>query len=154
LIALTKKDGGIRPISYGYTSRRLAAKCANDYVIKKRSEALQPQQLCVGLPGGAEAAVPEVRRVVTNLPHHHVVIKLDFLNAFDSVRRDFILDNITAHTPEIYRLVHAAYSCEFWRLVNIRPCPRKGPSKEIHWGLWNSARQHIPSSLAWNRMSS
>ena len=28
LIALSKKDGGIRPITVGYTLRRLAAKCA------------------------------------------------------------------------------------------------------------------------------
>jgi len=29
-----------------------------------------------------------------------------------NVKRDLILDNIAAHTPEIYRLVHAAYSWE------------------------------------------
>ena len=112
LIALTKKDGGIRPISVGYTLRRLAAKCANNYVIKRRSEALRPQQLGVGVSGGVEAAVHAARRLVVNLPHHHVVVKLDFSNAFNNVRRDLILDNIAAHTPEIYRLVHAAYSCE------------------------------------------
>jgi len=43
---------------------------------------------------------------------HHVIVKLDFSNAFNNVKRDLILDNIAAHTPEIYRLVHAAYSWE------------------------------------------
>ena len=33
LIALQKKDGGIRPIAVGYTLRRLAAKCANSYAL-------------------------------------------------------------------------------------------------------------------------
>ena len=33
LIALQKKDGGVRPIAVGYTLRRLAAKCTNAYVI-------------------------------------------------------------------------------------------------------------------------
>ena len=34
LIALSsKKDGGIRPITVGYTLRRLAAKCANSHSI-------------------------------------------------------------------------------------------------------------------------
>jgi len=47
LITLNKKDDGIRRISVGYTLRRLAAKCANSYVIKKRSEALRSQQLGV-----------------------------------------------------------------------------------------------------------
>jgi len=71
---------------------------------------LWPQQLGVGVSGGVEAAVHAARRLVVNLPHHHVVVKLDFWN--NNVRRDLILDNIAAHTPAIYRLVHAAYSCE------------------------------------------
>ena len=36
----------------GYTLRRLAAKCANNAVITRRSQALQPQQLGVGVSGG------------------------------------------------------------------------------------------------------
>ena len=48
LIALSKKDGGVRPICVGYTLRRLAAKCANSHVISRRSQVLQPQQLGVG----------------------------------------------------------------------------------------------------------
>jgi len=50
------QNGGIRPISVGYTLRRLAAKCANNHVIAKRSKAPQAQQLG-GVSGGAEAAV-------------------------------------------------------------------------------------------------
>jgi len=56
LIALSKKDGGVRPICVGYTLRRLAAKCATSHVIS-RSQVLQPQQFGVGVSGGAEAAV-------------------------------------------------------------------------------------------------
>jgi len=52
LIALAKKDGGIRPITVGYKLRRLAAKCANSYVIGRRSQQLQPQQLGAGVPSG------------------------------------------------------------------------------------------------------
>ena len=33
LIALTKKSGGIRPITIGYVYRRIAAKCANKYAL-------------------------------------------------------------------------------------------------------------------------
>jgi len=112
LVALSKKDGGIRPISIGYTLRRLATKCANAHVITRRSQALQPQQLGVGVLGGAEAAVHAMRRLLTNLPPGHAVIKLDFSNAFNCVRRDLILDSIAGKTPEIYRLVHSAYSCQ------------------------------------------
>jgi len=112
LIALSKKDGGIRPISVGYTLRRLAAKCTNNHVIAKRSKALQPQQLGVGVSGGAEAAVHAARRLVSNLPSDHVIVKLDFSNAFNCIRRDLILYSIATNIPEIYRLVYSAYSCE------------------------------------------
>ena len=112
LIALQKKDGGIRPITVGYTLRRLAAKCANRCVIERRSRELQPQQLGTGVSGGAEAAVHATRRFVQNLPVDHVLVKLDFSNAFNSIRRDVILEAVAANMPEIYRLIHAAYSCE------------------------------------------
>ena len=86
LIALSKKDGGIRPICVGYTLRRLAAKCANNYIIKRQSQVLQPQQLGVGVSRGAEAAVNAMRRLVKNLPSDHVIVKLDFSNAFNCIR--------------------------------------------------------------------
>ena len=63
LIALSKKDGGIRPICVGYTLRRLAAKCFNSHIITKRSQALQPQQLGVG-----------VKRISGFKPHYRSVI--------------------------------------------------------------------------------
>ena len=66
----------------------------------------------VGVPGGVEAAVHATRRLVQNLPADHVIVKLDFSNAFNCIRRDAILDAVAAKIPEIYRLVHAAYSCE------------------------------------------
>jgi len=79
LTALQKKDRGIRPITVGYTLRRIAA---NSYVIESRSTELQPQQLGTGVSGGAEAAVHDTRRFVQNLPTDHVLVKLDFTNAF------------------------------------------------------------------------
>jgi hypothetical protein len=83
LIALQKKDGGIRPIAIGYTWRRLAAKCANMLVVGKMSQVLSPLQLGVGVSGGAEAAIHATRRYVTSMPDSHVVVKLDFANAFN-----------------------------------------------------------------------
>jgi len=64
--------------------------------------------------GGAEAAVHAMRRLVKNPPpdHLNVIVKLDFSNAFSCIRLDFILDTTATHTPEIYSLVHSAYSCE------------------------------------------
>ena len=53
LIALKKKDGGIRPITIGYTLRRLVAKCANSAVIDRIAALLSPIQVGVGVKGGA-----------------------------------------------------------------------------------------------------
>ena len=86
-------------IPYG----RLAAKCANRHVIERRS---------VGVSGGAEAAVHSIRRVVDNMPDDHVLVKLDFVNALNSVRRDTILESTANNIPELYKFVLAFHSCE------------------------------------------
>ena len=91
LIALQKRDGGIHPTAVGYTLRRLAAKCANRHVIDRRSSELSPIQVGVGVSGGVKAAVHSIHRIVNNLPDDHVLVKLDFVNAFNSVRHDTIL---------------------------------------------------------------
>jgi len=70
-------------------------------VIASRSQELQPQQLDAGVSGGAEAAVHATARLAQNLPSDHVIVKLDFSNAFNCVRRDVILDTVAAKMPEI-----------------------------------------------------
>ena len=47
LVALQTIDGGIRQIAIGYTLRRLAAKCANNHIIERRSNELSPLQVGV-----------------------------------------------------------------------------------------------------------
>ena len=51
MVALEKKDGGVRLIAVGYTLSRLAAKCANSHVTKRRSEELQPVRVGAGVSG-------------------------------------------------------------------------------------------------------
>ena len=64
LIALQKRDGGIRSIAVGYTLRCLAAICANAFVIVRRSDELKPIQVSVGVSEGAEAAVHATRHLL------------------------------------------------------------------------------------------
>ena len=52
-----------------------------------------------------------VRRLVEHLPDDHVIVKLDFTNAFNSVRRDTILISVADKMPELYRFVHASLDC-------------------------------------------
>ena len=96
LIALQKKDGGVRLIAVEYTLRRLAAKCANAYVIKRRSEELQPIQVGVGVSGEAEAAIHAMRRCVSTMPDDHLLVKLEFSNAYNTVRWDAVLETVAA----------------------------------------------------------
>ena len=110
LIALKKKAGGIRPIAVGYTWRRIAAKCAAFTASARLCQVLGPRQLGVGIPGGCEAAVHATRRFLDSLPSDHVIAKLDFSNAFNSIRRDAMLDSVARLVPEIYRFCHISYS--------------------------------------------
>lgn len=110
LIALEKKSGGIRPIAIGYTLRRIAAKCANKVALASLGDKLLPEQLGLGTPGGCEAAVHATRRYLSDMPEDFVVAKLDFCNAFNSVHRDTMLNQIADLVPEIYKFCHIAYS--------------------------------------------
>ena len=67
-------------------------------------------QVGVDVSGGAEAAINAIRRLVTNLPDHHVVIKLDFSSAYYTIRRDTVLDTVADKLPELYRFIHAPLS--------------------------------------------
>jgi hypothetical protein len=48
LIALSKKDGGVRPIVVGLTFRRLAAKIVNNHAVEKFIPLFSPIQMGVG----------------------------------------------------------------------------------------------------------
>jgi hypothetical protein len=110
LTALTKKSGGIRPIAVGYYWRRLTAKCANTFATAKLAAHFAPIQLGVGVPGGCEAAVHACRRFLLDMPEDHVIVKLDFTNAFNCLRRDIMLDAVLNAIPEIYTFCHMAYN--------------------------------------------
>ena len=111
LIALSKPDKGIRPIAMGFTLRRTASKMLMSKLTHKSKELFQPHQMGVGTPKGAEAAVHAVRAYVTN-PNlsDKVLLKIDFKNTFNQVRRDVILNQVKIHTPEIFNYVYQSYS--------------------------------------------
>ena len=92
LIAISKKSGGIRPTAIGYLWRRLAGKVACHRVSEQAVALLAPRQLGFGVPGGCEGAVHVARRFVENMQPDQVLLKVYFKNAFNSIRRDPILD--------------------------------------------------------------
>lgn len=110
MIALNKDKGGLRPIAVGYIWRRLAAKCANRYAVARLTAHFAPLQLGIGVPGGCEAAVHATRRFIGSMRPDQVLVKLDFANAFNTLRRDVMLEAVHDSIPELYPFVHQAYS--------------------------------------------
>ena len=109
LTGLSKKDGGVRPIAVGCVLRRLAAKCLCKSVFEEMGSLLFPHQLGFGTALGAEAAVHAARSYLSNLHDGHVIIKLDFRNAFNSIRRDLMLHSVLAKAPELLPLAYCSY---------------------------------------------
>jgi hypothetical protein len=110
LTAILKKGGGVRPIAVGYTWRRLAGKVAGRRVADRAAALLAPRQLGFAVPGGAEAAVHAARRYSSQLPQGHVFMKVDFTNAFNSIRRDVVLEATADLLPELLPYVSSTYS--------------------------------------------
>ena len=109
LIALRKKGGGIRPIAVGQTLRRLAAKCAGFRMVESMGASLAPQQLGYGVPLGGEAAAHAARRFLDSMSPGQLLLKLDFRNAFNSLRRDKMLTVVKDVAPDLFRFVSSAY---------------------------------------------
>ena len=93
-MALTKPDGSVQPIAVGCTLRRLVAKCVVVSVRESLDEVLVPLQLGFGTPMGIEAAVHDARIYLHNMDPTHLLLKLDFSNAFNAIRRDKILSSV------------------------------------------------------------
>lgn len=110
LFALRKKGGGLRPIVIGYYWRRLSSKCANAFALTKISDYLSPRQVGVGVSGGCEAAVHTSRRFLKHMDPDSVLVKLDFENAFNSLRRDRMLHAVYSVLPELASYCHLAYA--------------------------------------------
>jgi len=111
LLAVTKKNGGICPIVVGYVWRRLAAKVACSYLKEAGAELLAPRQLGFGIKGGAEAAVRAARRYIDKMEDCKVFVKLDFKNAFNTLRRDSILEAVSKYFPELLPFASSSIGC-------------------------------------------
>ena len=81
-------------------------------MIEDRSKILQPRQVGVGVAGGTEAAMHATCQYVSQLLSGHAFIKLDFANAFNTLRRDPLLETVARNTPELCRFTLATYECD------------------------------------------
>ena len=70
---------------------------------------LAPRQLGVGTPGGAEAIVHATWTFLYSASSQQILLKLDFANAFNSVRQNSILEAVALELPQLLLYVSASY---------------------------------------------
>jgi hypothetical protein len=111
LTALVKKDKSLRPIACGDVWRRLAARCVCRDFGGRFSEVLAPFQFGVSLQEGREALVHAARVLYeqASSSSDFVVLKFDFQNAFNCVRRQSFLDEVAARFPSLLPFVSLCY---------------------------------------------
>ena len=120
LIAFSKPNGGARPIAIGNTLRRLVAKAAAHALKTAMKPKLFPFQLGVAVPGGAEAIVHTVRsfcHACMGSDDTVMLLKIDFENAFNSIRRDKLLRVVQSELSSLYPFIYQCYfnpSCLFF----------------------------------------
>ena len=112
--AFVQKVRGIRPIAIGVTLRRLAS---NTRRAARMAHLFGPRQLGVGIRGGCEAATHSARRYLQSLAPDHIMVKLDFANAFNSLYRSDMLLSVRPRTaypncmPFASHRTHSHHSC-------------------------------------------
>ena len=71
---------------------------------------MAPHQLGFSIAAGAEAAIHAGRVYLDHLPPDKALIKVDFKNAFNSIRRDKLLEAVKTYIPDLLPYVHSAHS--------------------------------------------
>ena len=115
IIAVKKKNGGLRPIAVGEVLRRLTSKCLSRAVHSDAFAVLTPSQLGVGVKGGCEAVVHSVAHILDreDLPSlSRWILLIDFSNAFNSVSREHMFQEVRAFLPGLSSWVESCYSIE------------------------------------------
>ncbi|CAE7316738.1 unnamed protein product [Symbiodinium sp. CCMP2592] len=104
LVAIPKPHGGVRPIAIGEVLRRLTGKCLMHHVRNAAREHFFPAQLGVAVPAGAEVAVHSVRAWMDrHAAGRKILLKLDFENAFNCIKREAVFAAARDHFPALSR---------------------------------------------------
>ena len=79
-------------------------------MVQSASSALTPLQLGYRVPSECEATVRAAPQYLKSMPSNHVLLKVDFRNAVNSVRREKILEAVKLSIPELFLFVSSAYT--------------------------------------------
>jgi len=111
ITALTKKDGGVRPIAVGLIWRRLVSKLALSFVLPAAKRYLGDFQFGVGFSGGAEAIIHSVNRFVAfhSSSSDFTLAAIDFSNAFNEIDRSLIFEVVLDNFPSLLPWISFSY---------------------------------------------
>ena len=132
LTTLSKKAGDLRPIAVGETLRRVVGKCAGQ-------DFCAPFQMGAGAKNDAETAVHAARIFFENANDSDVFLKLDFSNAFSTIRRDKIALVIQEHCPELLPFYNMCYERPSFLFMVPMSCPliqRRFPTRRSDSLFW------------------
>ena len=115
LVAIKKKNGGIRPIAVGEIFRRLTSKCLCHQHRSHIVNILSPLQVGVCVPNGCEAIVHSVNDTLQNnsIPADNKwTLLVDFSNAFNNIDRLSVLKETRSQIPSLSAWMESCYGGE------------------------------------------
>ena len=92
------KDPGLRPIGIGEVLRRIIGKAVTHVLRSEHQSSAGGLQLCVGQPGGSEAAIHAMEEIFAD-DNTHGLIQVDANNAFNTINRKVVMHNIHVLCP-------------------------------------------------------
>jgi hypothetical protein len=116
LLPLEKPSSGIRPIAVGEVWYRLAALCALA-ACPNAGHSLVALQVIVGVPGGSQIVRHTLWAGLSANPSC-VTVQVDWQNAFNTLRRERMLDAVAQRCPALLRMAAWAYGRHSHLLVH------------------------------------
>ena len=98
LFAKDKGNGGVRPIAISDSFMRLAGSTALNVTKENIKNYLEPTQLAVGSQSGTETIIHQTRQLMKD---GHFILQIDLTNAFNSVSRCAIQEELIKHAPSL-----------------------------------------------------
>ena len=95
------KNPGVRPIGIGEVMMRIIGKCMMAITKDDVKEATGNLQVCVGHQAGGEAAIHAMKKIFLDNGTEAAII-VDATNAFNSINREAMINNIAIKSPELY----------------------------------------------------
>ena len=102
------KNPGVRPVAIGEVFTQILGKSIVAVMREDAKLAAGSQQVCVGHQAGGEAAIHAMKEIFKD-KEVDVAILVDATNAFNSINREAMLNNIAVKGPEINRYVQNCY---------------------------------------------